>query len=402
MMEYDVIILGGGASGMMAAITAGRREKKVLLLEKQEVLGRKLAATGNGKCNIFHDPLSVDMYYTDFSKRLSTVIEHFDTESTRMFFEGIGLSVYNKDGYVYPFANEAKSVVKCLALALEEAGVKVMTGFDVTDIVQEDNGFLVKGSAGEFHSKKLVIACGGPAGSQLGATADGFKFAKSFSHRFDDPVPALTDLYCDGLNFKKLKGLRMSGHISTFYNGELLSDSRGEIQFTEKGISGIAVFNVSYECVMCLKYKRDVEIHIDFFPEQTNEMLFVYLKHKFSIGRRSVEDALAGYLPEKFIPEILKAIDANGKKAARLSDEEINALVDVLKCTVLTVTGHGDFDRAQVTGNGVLLHDLTDELESDHVRGLYFCGEICDVNGICGGYNLQWAWSSGAVVGNAI
>ena len=404
--NYDAIIIGGGAAGMMAAVTAGRRGRSVLVIEAQSAPGKKLSVTGNGRCNITHDPISTDVYYTDYPKRLEKVLSAFDLTSTRMFFEGIGVAVYNKDGYVYPRSNEARSVVKCLTLALEEAKAEVLTGHRVSSVEKKADGFIVAASDGEnevtFHSKKVVIACGGLAGSEVGGCGDGFGLAQALGHRCNQLIPSLTDLYCEGLDFSKAKGTRVHGSLSVQWDGELISNDIGEIQFTERGISGIPVFNVSYESIMGFEAKKDVFISIDLFPELDEVMLSSYLKYRFSIGRRSVEECLMGLLPERLIPAILKIMDLNGTKAARISEERFARLVSLLKDIRLLVTGFGDYSKAQVTGGGVPLHDLSDELESDHIEGLYFVGETCDVNAICGGYNLQWAWSSGAVVGNVL
>ncbi len=401
-MQYDAIVLGGGAAGMMAAITAGARGKKVMLIESQDVLGRKLAATGNGRCNITHDPISISAYHTDMPKRLETILSAFSMEDTRKFFESIGVSVYNRDGYVYPRSNEAASVVKCLELALSEAGVFVLTGVSATDIKKTDEGFSLKIGSDEYSAASLVIACGGMAGSQLGSSDSGLKLASDFSHRVANPFPSLTELSCEGLSFKKIKGVRVNAKVSITMDDEVISQSVGEVQITERGISGIPVFNISFEAVSGLNIKKQIFAVLDFFPELDDEMLPAYLKYRFSIGRRSIEEALIGLLPEKLIPELLKINELNGKKAARLLDEEIEALCSTLKNTVLDVTDYGGYDRSQVMAGGVLLHDLNDERMSDHIPGLYFVGEVVNVDGICGGYNLQWAWSSGAVVGRSL
>ena len=401
-MNYDAIILGAGASGMMAAITAGRREKKILLIEPQGVVGKKLSATGNGRCNITHDPITLNAYHTDMPKRLESVLSSFDLESTRKFFESIGVSVYNRDGYVYPRSNEARSVVKCMELALEEAGVQLITGVTPTDIKKTDTGFSLKLTNETHEAPSLVIACGGMAGAELGGSENGLLLAKSFNHRVADPFPSLTELFCSGLSFKKLKGVRVHGRVCIIMDGEIISEDVGEIQLTEKGISGIPVFNISFEAISGLNIKKPITAVIDLFPEMDKEMLRAYVEYRCNIGRRSIEEALLGLLPEKLIPEILKLFDLNGKKASRLSEIDLDNLCHILKGLALDVCGYGDYSRSQVMAGGVLLHDLKDNLESDSVPGLFFAGEVINVDGICGGYNLQWAWSSGAVVGNHI
>ncbi|MCR5098913.1 MAG: aminoacetone oxidase family FAD-binding enzyme [Lachnospiraceae bacterium] len=399
---YDTIIIGGGAAGMMAAITAGRREKSVLLVETQETLGKKLSVTGNGRCNITHDPISLSAYHTDMPKRLESVLSSFDLESTRKFFESIGVSVYNREGYVYPRSNEARSVVRCMELSLQEANVQVMTGITPADILKTDTGFSVKLGLETYESASLVIACGGMAGSEVGGSDSGLLLAQGFNHRIAEPFPSLTDLHCTGLSFNKLKGIRVHGRVCIIMDGEIISEDVGEIQLTENGISGIPVFNVSYEAISGLNIKKPITAVIDLFPEMDIKMLRAYVEYRCNIGRRSIEEALLGLLPEKLIPEILKLFGLNGKKAGRLSEIDLDNLCHILKGLALDVCGYGDHSRAQVMAGGVLLHDLSDSLESDTVPGLYFVGEVVNVDGICGGYNLQWAWSSGAVVGNSI
>ena len=403
---YDLIIIGGGAAGMMTAITAGRRGRSVLVVEGQDVPGKKLSATGNGRCNITHDPISHGAYHTDHKKRLQSVLSQFSFEDTRRFFEGIGVSVYNRDGYVYPRSNEALSVVKCLSLAMEEAGVDVLLGCRVVSAKKTDGSFVLsaesKDGLTELFGNKLVIACGGMAGTEVGGCDFGIELAKSFNHRISEPFPALTDLVCEGLSFKKIKGVRTQGKVEIIMDDEVISSSVGELQFTGKGISGIPIFNVSFEAISALKIKKDIYARIDLFPELTMDMLFAYLTYRFSIGRRSAEEAFLGFLPEKLIPELLKLLELNGKKAGRIEETKRRELCQILKGLPLRVTGHGDYSHSQVMAGGVLLHDLKDTLESDSVEGLYFAGEIINADGICGGYNLQWAWSCGAVVGNAV
>ena len=399
---YDAIILGAGASGMMAAITAGRREKKVLLIETMDSVGKKLSVTGNGRCNITHDPITLSAYHTDMPKRLESVLGAFDLEATRKFFESIGVSVYNRDGYVYPRSNEARSVVKCMELALDEANVELITGVTPKDIKKTDNGFSLKIAEKTHEAVSLVVACGGMAKKEVGGSDNGLILAKSFKHRIAEPFPSLTELFCTGLTFKKLKGVRVHGRVCIIMDGEIISEDVGEIQLTENGISGIPVFNISYEAISGLNIKKPITAVIDLFPEMDEKMLAAYVEYRCNIGRRSIEEALLGLLPEKLIPEILKLFNLNGKKAAKLSDTDIYNLCHILKGLALDVCSYGDYSRSQVMAGGVLLHDLSDNLESDSVPGLFFTGEICNVDGICGGYNLQWAWSSGAVVGAAI
>ena len=271
--DFDVIIIGGGASGMMTAITAGRRGKSVLLLEKRNELGKKLSVTGNGRCNITHDPISIEAYHSDHIKKAEKILSRFNLEDTRRFFEGIGVALYNKDGYVYPRSNEASSVVKCMTMALDEAGVTVMKGIAMNTIQKYDSDLTVSIKSGyEFHSKAIVLACGGMAAPDIGGSSYGVGLAAKLSHRVYPPFPALTDLHCDGLDFKKVKGVRVHGEVSIIMDDEVIAASIGEIQMTGEGISGIPVFNVSYEAVSGLNINKDMYAKIDLFPELTDEI----------------------------------------------------------------------------------------------------------------------------------
>ena len=387
---------------MMAAVTAAKNNSRILLLEAQEVLGRKLSVTGNGRCNISHDPITPGVYHSDMPKRVESVLSAFPFSETRAFFESIGVALYNRDGYVYPRSNEAHSVVRCLKLALEEAGVEVHCGEAVREASHRDKGFTVRTDSASYESRFLVVACGGMAKEEVGGCDFGLKIAESFSHRIAEAFPSLTELTCEGLSFKRLKGVRVHAGVAVIMDGEVISEDIGEIQLTESGVSGIAVFNISYEAIYALRIKKRVTVALDFFPEMDMDMLLAYMDYRCAIGRRSIEESLLGLLPEKLIPELLKTVSLNGKKAGRLTADEKLSLCKKLKALELAVTGHGDFKRAQVMAGGVLLHDLSDTLESDTVPGLYFIGENTNCDGICGGYNLQWAWSTGAVCGRAI
>lgn len=401
---YDVIIIGAGASGMMAAITAAREGARVLILEHKDKIGKKILATGNGKCNYTNSDMSAGKYNGNL-ELVRSVLSKFSFEQTIEFFNGLGIYPKSKNGYYYPNSEQAQSILTALMFELQKLHIKVCTLIDIRDIDKHKGTFEVYTSDDVFYSKKLIIATGLLANPKLGSDGSIFKIVKELGHRFTPIVPALCGFYCSGLDFKKASGVRTDGEVLAYVDGKLVASDRGEIQFTDYGISGIPVFQISHFLSYALYNKQKCEVKINFFPDITYDKLIDFLIHRRDevLSGVCALDFMNGVINQKLAKALLAKVGILYEiKAAKISDSDIQKLAKILTSATVRVEKWRDYEFAQVCAGGIRTEDIDmSSLESKIVEGLYFAGEILDVDGICGGYNLQWAWASGFVAGSS-
>jgi hypothetical protein len=397
-MKADVIVIGGGASGMTAAICAARQGASVLILERMSRIGKKLLATGNGKCNYTNRFMELSCYHSRNLSVVEKIMEAFDEASVEQFFLQLGILPKEKDGYIYPNSMQAASVLDALRFELERLSVTVVTDEEVRDIRSKGKGFQVQGKDNTFHCRRLILACGGRASEKLGSNGSGYGLAKAFGHSIVPVVPALTGLKASEKVYKLLAGVRVEGALRLEIDGRTVDEHRGEIQLADYGISGIPVFQVSGQAAYGLQNGRKVVCFLDFFPDWTKSQLEEFLKERYRQFKGRPEAVFeTGLLNRKLIHECLKL--AGGGKA---SLPEVKSLVNILKCFPATITGSRGYEFAQVCAGGVALDEIHPEsCESLKQPGLYIIGELLDADGICGGYNLQWAWSTGVIAGTA-
>lgn len=428
--KLHIIIVGAGASGLMAAISAAQAGAHVTLLEQKEKTGKKILATGNGHCNFTNDRMYVSCYHgNEFAMH---VIKHFDVSQTLDFFRELGIFPHERNGYYYPMSEQAQAVADLLREKAEKLGVEILTERKVLSVTgRGKSGFQVMvrtavresagkndGKNGEKDSKKgrgkagneksgsvkngkkkilqeeihyenqqvygdrVILACGGRAYPALGSDGSGYELARSLGHHIVTPLPALTGIRCQESWFRQLAGVRISARVAILADGKCLASDTGELQLTDYGISGIPVFQVSRYAARALEERKKVQAEITFFPELGDGELMEYL-------RTHAQEQYTGLYPAKLL-EVLKQLSKDGK---------LFHLTRHLLCTCLEING---FDRAQVTCGGVELTEVNaDTLESLLCPGVYLAGELLDVDGICGGYNLQWAWSSGWLAGKS-
>lgn len=385
---YDVVIVGCGAAGMMAAITAASRGKSVIIIEKNEQPGKKILATGNGKCNFTNKVWKEDSFRGD-SQFAWKVYNSFDYNKTIEFFEAIGVYHYDRDGYCYPYSRQAKSVNDCLLHRLYQLKVEIITSNAVSNIYKKDNLFyIVSDNNVCIKGTKVILTTGGKAYKSLGSDGSGYRLAKSFGHNITKLYPALVKLKVKE-NLKQLDGVRVLGEVKLL-SPDKTYISTGEIIFGKNHISGIPIFELSRYGAEEIEKGNKVCIELDLFPDMSfDDMLTLINKRRTTISDKTyrlliglINEKLAGYINE----------DKN--------NAEDKYLVNSLKGLRFNVEGIGDFDGAQVTAGGIDTTEInSDTMESKLVTGLYFAGEIVNVDGTCGGYNLQWAWSSGYVAG---
>ena len=400
--SFDVIVIGGGAAGMMAAITAASNGADTMILEHKDRVGKKILSTGNGKCNYTNELQGVTYYRGDDPAFVLPVMEQFGFEETVSFFEKLGIYPKNRNGYYYPASEQAASVSDVLRMELTFRHVAVVTECELRNISGKKNGFLLETDKGRFSAEKIIFATGLLAAPKTGSDGSAIPLIKAFGHRFSDIVPALTALQCRESFFRQLAGIRTEAEVSLFIAGENIISERGELQLTDYGISGIPVFQVSRFAAKALYNKQEVTAVLNFMPQMSEEEFTVFLAERARLRpQKTAEEFLTGLFHKKMIALWVKCSRISKEKpVGTYSEEELRTLVRLIQQFEVNVEGTNSFEQAQVCCGGVSTEEVKeDTLESSYVPGVYFAGEILDVDGICGGYNLQWAWSSGWIAG---
>ena len=401
----DIAIIGGGAGGMMAALTAAENAaNRVSLFERQARVGRKLLSTGNGRCNLTNLNCSPAYYHSETPGFAAHALEAFPVPETLKWFREHGLVTVAEDsGRVYPLSNSANSVLDVLRLSIEQSeNITVFTGAPVLELRRTPKGFTVKTENGSAAFDKVIVACGGMAGAKLGGVKDGYTLLQSLGHNRTSLHPALVQLTTDTDYPKRLKGVRADAKLSLSAPRQTRMRTEGEVQFTEKGVSGPAVFDLSRavsvsdeKLTLTLDFLRDYSI------QDVYAMLTARRNHLPSLP---AEELLTGVLHNRLGRTILYYVNLDTKKPmSDLSDAELKEAARACKGFSLPVRGTEGFDSAQVTAGGIRCSEFDPmTMESRLVPGLYACGEVLDVDGDCGGFNLQWAWASGHLAGRLL
>ena len=396
-----VIVIGGGASGLMAAITASEdKSRRVILLERQQRIGRKLMATGNGRCNLTNTGASLENYHGEQEGFAAPALSKFTPAQALDFFHGLGLlTVTEYGGRVYPLSNSANSVVDLLRFALEKSGVELHCACPARAIERRGKGYAVITDEGRLEADYVIVACGGAAGAKLGGVMDGYQLLKPLGHKRTALRPALVQLLTAPEYPRALKGIRSDGELKLFAGGEILCRGLGEIQFTEKGVSGPAAFDVS-RAAACAGEGADVTINFfrAFSPRQLMELL---CRRRETFPELPASELFTGMLHNRLGRMLVKyAAIPQELPTGRLDDLQLEKAAGSASGFTLKLLGTEGFDNAQVTAGGIKTTGFNPEtLESWFMPGLFVCGELLDVDGDCGGYNLQWAWSSGRLAG---
>ena len=403
-----IAVIGGGASGMLAATTVleTNPDIRVIIFDQKDILGKKILSTGNGRCNLTNENMSPEYFRSDTHELISSVLKAFDYPDTIRFFENLGLFLKSRNGYIYPRCDQAAVVRSVLDNHLKELGAEIHRDTSVTAIARTKKGFRIQTNHDAFHADRVILATGGKASPKLGSDGSGYTLAKALGHSIVPVVPALVQLKVKDFVFAKASGVRTDAKVTAIVNGKEASADTGELQITNYGISGIPVFQISRYISRALYEKQKAQVVIDFLPEleedELRELLNQKLQHLILKNPKAKpEDLLTGILHTKLIPEILRisgirfSIKMNG-----IGDAEIRSLCEAIKSCKLTITDTNGFDNAQVCAGGVSLKEVdVNTMQSRVTDGLYLAGELLDVDGICGGYNLQWAWATGYLAG---
>ncbi len=404
MKKYDAAVIGGCAAGMVAAIAAKRKNPKlnIVIAEKLPRLGKKILATGNGRCNLTNLNAKSEDYAN--SPFVDVVFAKFPPEKVIAFFESMGLLTYSdSEGRVYPRSNMAASVLDALRFEIDALGIDVICDTAVTDVKKSKSGFILNNS---IECRRLLVATGGKASPSQGSDGSGYNLAESLGHSVTKLYPALVPLTVNG-NVKALKGVRARNVKLTLKNSRVLKTTCGELLFTDNGISGIAAMELAAEAEKSISsVKQKTFTSIDFLPDlQENELINYLLKIKNIKGSNSMDMLFAGVLPKAIGVEICKAskLYKQDKTISQLNRNEIASVAKKAKCFELEISGTKGFANAQVTSGGVSVNEINPStMESKLCNGLYFAGELIDVDADCGGYNLQWAFASGLLAGENI
>jgi len=389
-------VVGCGAAGMTAAISAARNGHEVTILEHNIKPGKKILVTGNGKCNFTNENMDIEFYNESGNKLFSDVYSNFTNQDAINFFKNIGILHVSKNGYYYPRSEQATAIVNGLMTEIKRLGVNLVLECNITSLKKTDN-FTVKTDKGTFEFDRLILATGSKASPKTGSDGSGYDFAKSFGHKIIKPLPALCALECSGFDFKAVAGVRCRARVNLFIDAKEFSHDIGELQLTDYGISGIPVFQISSSAVRTFDAGKNVNICIDFMPEvySIEEIAEWIVNCSKSSRYTRISEILSGMLNDK----LARAIVKNSGVKDEIKCEAALKIAKGIKNTEVSVKGYKGFDNCQVCSGGIDCNEINSTLESKKCKGLYFAGEIIDENGQCGGYNLQWAWSSGYVAG---
>jgi len=400
-------VVGGGAAGMTAAIAAAREGCQVVLLERNDRVGKKILATGNGKCNFSNRDMGIVHYYGEDLSTAENILNTFGVEEAEDFFASLGMLIREKNGYLYPASEQASTVLDLLRLELDKLGVEVKTHQKVLKISggkSREQALTVHTQNDHFSCHSVILACGGCAAPGTGSDGNGYTLAKQLGHSIVPTVPALVQLRCKQKDFKAISGVRAKACVTLLIDGQVVAQEQGELQLTDVGVSGIVVFQLSRMAAYGLKNKKAVAVKIDLMPEYSEEQFRQLMQKRLQdFFHRTLEEFLLGMIHKKLALYFMKQI--NLKSNQRVSQTEKKSLEKLLllcKQWHLSVEAAGSFENAQVTAGGVPFSEVTRELESRKMPGVYFAGEILDIDGKCGGYNLQWAWSSGYMAGKNV
>lgn len=402
MKNRHVVIVGGGASGLVAAITAAREGASVTIVEQKDRLGKKILSTGNGKCNLTNAYMDISCFRGDNTENAEKILQTFGYQETVDFFNNLGVILKERQGYVYPISDQASTITDVLCMEIERLQVKTILGQSVKKISQNEEKYIIHTDSDVFCGDAVILSTGGKAASVLGSDGSGYELAKSFGHHVSTVVPALVQLKGKGKFFKQISGVRTNAKISLYVNGQYVAEDIGELQLTNYGISGIPVFQVSRYAAKGLNEKQSVMTEVDFLPTMTDDELISFLQTRLDIhGYKKAEDFLIGMFHKKLIGLLLKAAAINSDDVMKnVSKDKLAKLAFVSKHFRIEIEDTNDFEQAQVSAGGIYTTEVNPQtMESIYADNLYLTGELLDIDGICGGYNLQWAWSTGYIAG---
>ena len=433
-MRRRIVIIGGGASGLVAAIGAAGSGADVTIVEHMDRVGKKILSTGNGRCNLTNLRMEADCYRCGQEGFPMEVIRGFGVDETLAFFKGLGIEPKDRNGYIYPNSDQASAVLDVLRCEVERLGVVVLLSCNVEKIVPIDENkdrkvgeefknkakksvkvegesnqpaggrvrYKVYTDQGVLDADAVILAAGSKAAPSTGSDGSGYELAKMLGHRVIKPLPALVQLRCQGNMYRQMAGIRTDARVKLMAANELLAQDRGELQLTDYGLSGIPVFQVSRFAARALDQGKKVTALVDFMPSWDDGEAFGLLKRRAALlSHKTAEELFTGLLNKKLALVLIKLAGIqSSRKAGELSSRQLKLLLEQIKTYEAIVMSVNPFANAQVCCGGVDTREVdASTMESRLHDNLYLAGELLDVDGICGGYNLQFAWSSGMTAG---
>lgn len=404
----NIIVVGGGASGLVSAIYAAKKGNNVTILEKNPHCGKKILITGNGKCNYWNNNQSLENYHSTNIEVYKSILTQANQDEILHLFTSIGIIPKIRDGYYYPYSNQATSIQTALIKEAELQGVKIINNIEVLNITKKNNIFKVKTNQNNYTCDKLILATGSKSYPKTGSDGIGYDIASSLGHNIIIPLPALTGLKSDVSYLKDWQGIRSDVCVSLIEKNQVIAKQIGEIQLTNYGVSGICIFNLSGQVSRGLHSKKKEQISINFlhpFNINSKEEFIDWMdKRNIKVQNRTISDLLDGLLNYKLINLILKLSKINRDNYwNNLSKKEKYLLGTNLTNHILNIIDTNDFNNAQVTTGGIPLTEINpNTMESLITSNLYITGELLDIDGICGGYNLTNAWITGMLAGKGV
>lgn len=403
--KSDVIVVGGGASGLISAIFAARAGADVTILDHHPVSCKKILSTGNGKCNFTNQMQGSSCYRCDDPAFVMHALEKFSADDTVAFFRSLGVLSKTRNGYYYPRTGQASTIRDALLMEAERLHIRILNEIGIRNIKKNGSGFIIQTKTGNFSAQNCILATGGKAAPKTGSDGSGYIYAMQMGHTVSETLPALVPLLSNERWLKSTAGVRCDASVALLIDGKEIVSDLGELQMTDYGLSGIPVFQISRYASIALAQKRKVQVNIDFLPEIAETELKKMLS---DLAERQGTDKnwyhiLSGICNSKIAAMLCNKIklsdDTVLKLPKKLFQKQLGQIVLQLKQTSVTIVGTKRFEQAQVTCGGIPIFEIQEDMQSKFVPGLYFAGEIIDVDGICGGYNLQWAWTSGYIAG---
>ena len=409
MNNTDVIVIGGGASGLVAAIYAARRGKRVTILEKNSACGKKILVTGNGRCNYFNEDQNLSHFRSNNNEFIKDIITQDNLNEVLTFFKNLGIEPKIKNGYYYPYSNQAVSIQNALLIEIRNLRIEVKTDTTVYEVKKNnDNSYLIITNQGNFYTENIVLATGTKASQKNDFENIGIKIVEKFGIKTIKQLPALVQLKGNEKYFKDWNGIRQDVKVSLYENNNFIDSEIGEIQLTDYGLSGICVMNLSGRIARGLDKGKQEVISINFLDGlniNSIEEAIEFINLRGSLMKdRDICELLEGIVNYKLLNVLLKKskIQVN-KKWNETSDYERNILAQNLVELKIDIIATNSFDKAQVCSGGVVLSEINaSTMELKNSNGLYVIGELLDVDGDCGGYNLTWAWITGMIAGKCI
>lgn len=397
-MSNKICVIGAGASGMLAAISAKEHGADVFILERNVRAGRKILATGNGRCNYTNVDATEDNYNHPYFAK--SILDQFSPNKTIKYFESLGIMPKIEDeGKTYPYSEQASSILEVLLYEIERLKIKIVYNSFVQDIIKRESGYLIKTNEQSYDVHKVIISTGGKALPRSGSDGNGYELSKKLGHEITPIFPSLVKLELDYPYLKQMDGVKIKAKAELIDGEKVLHQEYGDVLFTKYGISGPTILQISRKANALLLEGHKLYIKVTLINDLE---VFELIKLFKNLSDKPMEIALLGIIPKKLVQPLLKesGIQNINSLVRDLSGQELKKVIDTFYDWRFLITKSRGFDDAQVTAGGVNLNNINNStLESNVQKGVYFTGEVLDIDALCGGYNLQWAWSSGYVAG---